>query len=129
MIEHAENLDKSLVLDEIFKRDGKRVIDKFDGEVNEYGISHIVDWGKDSEGNDIKVAVMARLKLKTCKVSGKHLSRVKKFMDLYECTHGVIYTVEENIPSAVYKIAAQLGIELVDGEDLRSITKRIDQRK
>lgn len=122
LVKSIESYNAELVVSLLHEKQG-HIVETIDSKLNSFGISHIVHWN-----NDIKVAVMTRCSSAKGgkKISGKHISRLKKAMDLNECTHGVIYTSAEGLPGSLYKIATQLDIEVVDHEDMMKTAYKVD---
>jgi hypothetical protein len=120
LVNGIESYNGELVVSLLHEKQGHRV-EPIDSKLDSFGISHIVHWN-----NDIKVAVMTRCNAKSKKITGKHISRIKKAMHVYECTHGIIYTSMDGLPASLYKIANELDIEVVDHEDMKKLAYKVD---
>lgn len=120
LIKGIESYNAELVITLLHEKQGHRV-EQLDSTINNFGISHIVYWN-----NDIKVAVMTRCHANGRKITGKHIGRLKKAMDFNECTHGVIYTSATDLPNTLYKISNELGIEVVDHDDMFKAAYKVE---
>lgn len=116
LVSHIQNLNSDLVLQQIFQRQGFSM-NMMDSSINRYGVSGIVSW---SDNKKIMVMYVDRI------VGSKKISLLAKAMDEFSCSHGVILTLATDLPAALYKMAMEHGIELVDQEDLFRLSKRID---
>lgn len=137
LIQNIQNLDHVKVIEEIHKRLGHEIEIK-DENLESYGICSIVDWKKTKE-IELKVAVMYRKEqsknLENMIVnnffdvfSEKHIIRLKKAMNMYNCKRGILYTNSNNIPYKFYKMAEENGIEIVDYEDMLKLAYQIDYK-
>ena len=90
-------------------------------KIDPYGLSLIAQW-TDKES----VAIMIRTNQQ--KVTAKHIHSLAKGMEANSCKKGIIYTSSENLPSALYKLAQEHEIELVDQEDLLRIARTTDKK-
>lgn len=120
LIKGVESYNAELVVTLLHEKQGHRV-EPLDSKIDNFGISHIVHWN-----NDIKVAVMTRCQANAKKITGKHIGRLKKAMDINECTHGIIYTSSTDLPNSLYKVANELGIEVVDHEDMYKAAYKVE---
>ena len=120
LIKGVESYNAELVITLLHEKQG-HTVEPLDSKIDNFGISHIVHWN-----NDIKVAVMSRCQANAKKITGKHIGRLKKAMDSNECTHGIIYTSATDLPNNLYKVANELGIEVVDHEDMFKAAYKVE---
>lgn len=120
LIKGIESYNTELVITLLHEKQGHRV-EPIDSKIDNFGISHIIHWN-----NDIKVAVLTRCLAHGKKITGKHIGRLKKAMDMYECTHGIIYTSLTDLPNSLYKVANPIGIEIVDHDDMFKLAYKVE---
>jgi DNA segregation ATPase FtsK/SpoIIIE-like protein len=120
LIEGIESFDHELVVAMMHKRLDHKVT-QVDSKIDPNGISLIVDWpGKG------RIAVMIRVGSK--KITGKHIHKLNKGMQLMNCDRGILYTAAEDLPAAVYKNAIEHKIEVVDHEDMLRLARQIEAK-
>lgn len=120
LIKGIESYNGELVITLLHEKQGHRV-EHLDSKIDNFGISHIIHWN-----NDIKVAVMTRCSATGKKITGKHIGRLKKAMEMNECTNGIIYTSMTEFPNSIHKIANELSIEVVDHDDMFKAAYKVE---
>lgn len=124
LVSGIQNFDHKVVISLLHKKMGHIVNPPPEGD--KYDLSCIVDWPNVGAVGDRKVAVMARI---GNKLSSKHVARLAKAMEQYRCSNGIIYTTEQSITKSVYTEANEIGIEIVDQEDLLALAKTVESNK
>lgn len=136
LVQNIMNLDHLKVIEEIHKRLGHSIKTQ-DDMLDSYGVGAIVDW--QNPNVILKVAIMYR-KEQSKNVnnmvvnnffdvfSEKHIIKLRKAMNEYECSRGILYTNSNNIPYKYYKMAEENSIEIVDYEDMLKIAYQIDYK-
>lgn len=120
LIEGLETYDHELVVEMIHKKLDHKVT-RVDSKIDPNGIAMVVDWpGKG------RIAVMIRVGTK--KITGKHIHKLSKGMQLMQCDRGILYTSAEDLPAAVYKNAIENKIEIVDHEDMLRLAHQIEAK-
>lgn len=123
LVEGIESYDASMVINILHKKMGHKVEQK-DITIDDYGVSHLVSYREDDEDEDTRIAVSIRIGKK---LTPKHISRLERGMDEYECPFGIIYTSAEDIQKTLYEMAVNKNIELVDYEDMLRFAKKVER--
>lgn len=120
LIEGIESYDHELIVEIIHKKLDHKVT-RVDSKIDPNGIAMVIDWpGKG------RIAVMIRVGTK--KITGKHIHKLSKGMQLMQCDRGILYTSAEDLPAAVYKNAIENKIEIVDHEDMLRLAHQIEAK-
>jgi hypothetical protein len=115
-----ESFDADLVIMILHRKLGHKV-ELLNSKIDAHGVSMIVDWVK--KNSSTKVAVGLRV---NAKLSNKHIMKLRRGMQEYNCPRGILYTSMDDLPQNLYKLAGENNIEIVDHEDLTRLARQIE---
>lgn len=116
-VKEIKYYDLQLVLKRLHEEMGHKV-QLVNHELDSYGIGLIIEWPSKR-----KSAVMFK-----DKISGKHINKLSKGMEINDCERGILYSLDKDLPVSLYKWAAESNIEIVDYEDLLRLTIQTEEK-
>lgn len=120
LAEALESFEGELVLQIIHDKLGDE-IEKLDWKTDNYGACMIVTNPK-GERQVVMYKADAKIGIKT-------LNNLAQAIQHYQCSGAILYCLGENLTQSIYSSANELGIRILDHEDIKLISRQIDAGK
>ena len=120
--------DAQAIITILLEGEGHKVTE-VDYRIDEHGVSHEVEWNSGE-----KVIVLTRSGLdgansSNSSITAKHMRYLKKAMDISGSSRGIIFTSDVSVVDAIYKVASDQNIDIVDREDLLRMAYKFEYKK
>lgn len=124
LLTHIHKINPDQFITQLHKRMSHSVT-SLNSKLDDHGLSAVVEWP-----NKGRIAILFKTSdpflSNNINISHKHIHQLHKAMEKNKCTRGILYTTSVGIPAALYKVAVEYGIEVVDLEDLFRLSAQVD---